>query len=273
MEDKLEQVTRRVLHALGSRINVKDGAFRKSALITNPSTFPQLENLAKEIRPGRIIFIDGESGNGKGALLAALDAFIPGYNKDDDYGGKSASTVLASDDSLSKATDQAQKRKTCLVLDELQDVGAEGLGRFKARFTQKDFAGDYVVICCGHYDELLRKDRDVSSRIAFTYHLKSYSDLDRKLDIPFLVAFILRDPKTSWKGQAVSALAMRELLRFDYKLHGNLNWRGLQKLVELAVKRTRGDVLTWEDLAALDGPIGNRQKPNIPELEYDIVIG
>jgi bifunctional ADP-heptose synthase (sugar kinase/adenylyltransferase) len=257
IEDNKEQIAIDILKSLGGVIDYRKGLYsrngRTGTLVAGPPYARSLDKLAGAIRPGRMLLIHGESGTGKGAIIDNMGIFVDGFDlQRDSY---NAHDVLDRTGQLEKAIQSARLRRTCIVLDEIQKAGDGAITKLLTRFSKQDFGEPFCLICAGHLDKKRQTLLDLSYR-AECFEVPPFRRDERRYDLPFLIGQVLRSQTSPYNNiRRVNALALRELLRFDYDTNSAKNWRALQKVLEASCRSVRGDTLDWDNinLAIVEG--------------------
>ena len=271
--DKKEMIVREVLTEIGKEVKLSLGKIiidgKQSRLLAGKVYAKHLQTLKDMILPGRILFIHGESGSGKGAILENLQLFIDGYDEKIDK--RSAKLVLRNSKTLEKAIEQSRKRRTCLLLDEIQAAGSS-IGILNTRFSDNGFNEPFCLIVAGHAGDrgACQELEDLFNR-ATKFNVPPLRDEARQHCIPYLVANILKQSRPDI--EFISAIALRELLRCDYNTEKSKNFRALKSVIEASCKKAKGNILEWEDLDF--SVIGYEKadfRPYLSELAYNTRI-
>ncbi len=275
ISDLKDKTVNEILKFVGRKLDYRESQYARNGvstkLIIGIKLKGQLDSFGSQLGPGRIALIEGDSGCGKSELLKYLDAFITGYDAALDC--KAAGDVLASDESLRSAISVAASRGTCLVLDEIGLLQDEPLGRLLKRFAKDRSEDPFALICAGRVNQKKPLPSDLASRAGIRLDLRSYAYDDRKWDIPFLIAKMIRDRGDFAHIKRISAIALRELIRCDYQFPTALNSRGLSAVVNATCVNVKGESIEWEDIdfAGFQQTL-SRAKPAKPELNYHIEL-
>lgn len=274
ISDKKEKITSDILNKTGDRIDDASSLYslngKTGDLIAGEKFSKALNELSSNIRNGGIIFIHGESGSGKGAILKNMSIFINGFDENIDK--KNAHDVLDSEKGLDEAIEIARKRRTCIILDEIQEASDPGIGKLLTRFSHQGFNEPFCLILAGHYS----KDRESLKDLFFRsteFEVNPYRHQQRMYDLPFLISKILKEDKDCMHIKKITAVALRELLRCDYTSDKKKNWRSLTKILNESGRVISGDTLDWQHLNfECVGLKKSKFRPSIPKPEYDIQI-
>jgi bifunctional ADP-heptose synthase (sugar kinase/adenylyltransferase) len=270
--DEKEIIARRILRHLGRQIDYRDALYshqgRAGSLIAGPEFSKDLDRLATLAQPGKMLFVYGEPGAGKGAILANFGVFVPGYMANEDC--HNAADVLDISGQLDPAVARAQERRTCLVLDEIQGASDAGITKLLSAFSKQDFGKPFCLVLAGHFNAGREPLRDLFQRcVGSHFEVLPYSHPKRRFDLPYLIASFLLERNIRY----ITALALRELLRCDYHSETSQNYRALDAILGASCSTVSDNVLEWRHLDF--GSIGVRKarnEPQKPELNYRIEI-
>ncbi len=272
--DEKERIVSAILGGLGRRIDCGEARYRGTSLLAAKDYAAELDRLGTYMQPGHIVFIDGEAGAGKGAILDNLSAFVTGYDAVlDKYNAHALLDVTPQ--GLETAMKRAEERKTCLVLDEIQAASDEGVSQLLTVFPHQDLSIPYCVICAGHFDSTRGALRDLFARAApCQFVVLPLRDRIRRPDLPYLIARQVAKTVGSNAGIGrISALALRELLRCDYDTASAQNTRALQTVVTASCRKAKGATLEWEDVDLESIRLTKATvSPSIPRLNYEIEL-